>query len=275
MSTNPPSYQPPYQPQGPPPGPQGPPPGYGPPPKKTNPIVWVLVGIGAFILLIVLALAGFSVFVMHKARQAGLDPEMVRRNPGVAVVKMMAALNPNIEIVALDESRGVVTVHDKKSDKTYTVNFDDAKRGKFTINEGGRETVSVNTTGDGKDGTVEVKSADGTVKIGAGANVKPPVWIPDYPGSEPQGAYSAQSANGDSGSYHFTTRDSADKVAHFYENEFKSGGLKTNTTITNAGGSGLGGMVSGEDESRKHSAYVLIGSDNGQTTVNVTFTSKR
>src|SRR5450759_1653720 len=78
---------------------------YPPPPKKTSPIVWVLVGLGAFLLLVVIAVAGAGFFLVHKVKQAGLDPELMRRNPGLATVKMMAALNPNIEVLSVNENR--------------------------------------------------------------------------------------------------------------------------------------------------------------------------
>src|SRR5438045_2569653 len=87
-----------------PPAPPGPfPPGASgpmyPPPaaKKTSPIVWVLVGIGAFLLLVVVAIVAGGMLLLHKAKQAGLDPALMKRNPGLATVKIMAALNPNIE----------------------------------------------------------------------------------------------------------------------------------------------------------------------------------
>ena len=273
MSTNfPPNPNQPYTPNQPP---QGAP--YYPPPikKKTSPIVWIVAGIGAFLVLIVLAIAGAGFFVIHKAKQAGLDPDLLKRNPALATVKMMAALTPDIEVQSVDENRGIVTVHNKKEGKTFTVNLEDAKKGKFVFQEEGKEAVTLNATGDGKTGAVEIKSADGTLKIGGGQSAKVPTWVPDYPGSEPTVAYSAQSKDGDSGSYQFKTKDGADKVAKFYEEGLKSSGIKVTTTISNSGGSGSGGMIVGEDEGKKHSAIVLLGSDEGSTTVSVTFTVKK
>jgi hypothetical protein len=275
MSTNLPPNQPPYGNQ------QGyqPPPGapYYPPPakKKVSPIVWILGGLGAFVILIAIAVAGAGFFLVHKAKQAGLDPDLMRRNPALATVKMMAALTPNIEVQSIDEGRGIVTVRDKKEGKTFTVNLEDAKKGRFVFQEDGKDAVTLNATGDGKTGAVEIKSAEGTVKIGGGQNAKVPTWIPDYPRSEPTVAYSAQSKDGDSGSYQFKTKDPSDKVAKFYEDGLKSSGMKVTTTLSTSGGSGTGGMIVGEDEDKKHSAIVLLGSEEGSTTVSVTFTVKK
>ena len=73
----------------------------------------------------------------------------------------------------------------------------------------------------------------------------------------------------------FKTKDPADKVAHFYEEGLKSSGMKTSSTISNAGSGTVGGMISGEDESRKHSVTVLVGSEGGETTVTVNFSMKK
>ncbi len=269
--------QPPYA--GQPPGGQAgyqPPAGgpYYPPPikKKTSPLVWILAGIGAFLLLIAIVVVGAGFFLFHKVKQAGLDPDLMRRNPALATVKMMAALTPNIEVQSIDENRGLVTVHDKKEGKTYTVNLEDAKKGKFVFQEEAKDAVTLNATGDGKTGAIEIKSADGTVKIGGGQSAKIPSWVPNYPGSEPTVAYSAQAKEGDSGSYQFKTKDATDKVARFYEAGLKSSGMKVTTTISTSGNSGSGGMIVGADEDKKHSAIVLLGSDEGSTTVSVTFT---
>ena len=263
----------------PPPGafpPGAPGPVYPPPSgKKTSPLVWVLVGIGAFILLVIIAIAGAGFFLVHKVKQAGIDPDLMRRNPALATVRMMAALNPNIEVLSINEDRGLITVRDKHSGKTYSVDFEDAKKGKFIIKEGGKDAVTVNTSGDDKNASLEVKGADGTLKIGGGQNVKVPAWIPDYPGSAPQAAYSSQSKDGDSGMFAFKSQDAADKVARFYEEGFKASGMKTSSTISNAGGGTSGGLISGEDESKRHSATVLIGSESGETSVTVNFTTKK
>src|SRR4051812_39175440 len=71
-------------------------------PRKTSPIVWILLGLGVMIVLFVGALTIGGIFIVHKAKQAGLDPELWQRNPGVAVTKMLAAANPDAEIVSLD-----------------------------------------------------------------------------------------------------------------------------------------------------------------------------
>ena len=69
MSTNPPPYYP-------GPGVQ----------KKTSPLVWILAILGVFVVLVIVAVVGIGFFVAHKAKEAGLDSDMVKRNPALATM---------------------------------------------------------------------------------------------------------------------------------------------------------------------------------------------
>ncbi len=275
MSTNPPPYppQPPYQPQQQYQPQQPYPPGYPPYPvkKKTSPLVWILLGLGIFFALLIMVGVGAVFFAVHKAKQAGLDPDLVKRNPALAAVKVMAALNPDIEVLSLNEQKGLVTVRDKKSGKTYNVDFDDAKRGKFVFEEEGKPPVTITSKNNG-DGTIEVNSADGSLKIGGG-KAKVPAWVPDYPGSDPQGAFSAQNAEGSSGSYAFKTSDPVEKVSKFFQDGFRSEGMNVTDTVTNQDGHGQNAMIKAEQAPK--TALVLVGTENGTTNVSVTFTVKK
>ena len=147
-------------------------------------------------------------------------------------------------------------------------NFAETRDGKLVLKQDGKDVV-ISSGGRGSNGSVEVKSADGTVKFGAGADAKLPSWLPSYPGASTQGVYSAQTAEGASGSFSFKTSDSVAKVAEFYQDGLKSSGLKIASTIQ----SGQGSMIVAEDEDKKRTATVIIGSE-GQTTVSVTYTAK-
>jgi len=241
----------------------------GMPAKKTSPIVWILVAFGGVFLLGVILVVGLIFFGLHKIRQAGVDPALMRSNPALAMTKIFAATNPNLEVVTVDERGQNITVRDKKSGKTFHISFNDAQRGKFEMHEDGKDGVSVSSG----NGSVEVKSADGDVKYGGG-EAKVPTWIPDYPGSQPQGMFSAQSKDGHTGSFTFKTKDSADKVARFYEDGLKSSGLKVTTTSTNAGGAGFSG-VTAEDEDKAHTIHVTIIAQPGESSVTVTYQAKK
>ena len=109
-------------------------------------------------------------FFLHKARQAGFDPELMQRNPGLAITKMIAAANPDVDVLSTDEGAGKITVRDKKTGKVVTMTFDDAKKGKFSFSAQGD---------DGKTASLE---------FGAGAD-KLPSWVPAYPGAKAVGTF--------------------------------------------------------------------------------------
>jgi hypothetical protein len=236
--------------------------------KKTSPIVWILLAFGVLILLFVGAITIGGIFVVHKARQAGLDPSLWQRNPGLAATKMLAAANPDAEIVSMDERGGVVVVRDKKTGKTIRMNFADIKSGRMSLEADG-ETVSLAATGSGGSGVVEVQSKDGTARLAAGASVKIPSWLPAYSGAKETGGMSASGPDGDSGTYVFKTSDSPATVVQFYESALKKSGFAIQqkvdagvTTVLTAEGAG-------------HSLSLGASTDDGQTAVTISFTPKK
>jgi hypothetical protein len=224
-----------------------PPPAPLPPPKKSNVLKWVLIGIAACFMLFVIAVVGLGLFVAQKAKQAGLDPDLIKRSPALAAAKMVVAANPDVEMVTADEGKQEMTVRDKKTGKVYTMSFEDAKNGKFTMTENGKTTLTV------------------------GGKAKAPTWVPDYPGSDPQGAFSAQGEDGAGGTFTFKTKDSSDKVIKYYQDQFKASGLTVTSNITSQNGLSAAGMLGAQDETRKHTVTVIVGVEGGETNVAVTY----
>ena len=120
---------------------------------------------------------------------------------------------------------------------------------------------------------MEMKTSEGTMKIGAGAN-KAPDWVPVYPGSSPQSTFSSSTGTEQTGTYAFVTKDAADKVISYYGDTLKAAGFTVSNMTSNSDGK-VGGMVSGEDKANKRAVIVSLGSENDGTHVNVTFTIKQ
>jgi hypothetical protein len=213
----------------------------GVPPKKSNTLAWVLGGLGGCLVLVIIVVACLGFFAVRTAK----------KHPALAVAKIMTATNPDIEMVSVDEDRQELTVRDKKSGKTYTMSVDDAKNGKFTLKEDGRTTLTV------------------------GGKAKVPSWVPDYPGSDPQGAFSASGADGDSGTFGFKTKDSSDKVVQYYQDQFKASGMKVTSNITTQDGKSSAGMLSAQDDANKHTVTIVLSVENGETSVAVTYTTNK
>jgi hypothetical protein len=218
--------------------------------RRTSPLVWVLLivlglfGIGA------IAVIGTGAFFLNKVRQAGVDPELWRTNPGLAVGKVMAAVNPNLEVVRTNGSEGTVTLRDRHSGKQFSIGIDAARNGSFTLradDEGGKQA---------------------TIEFGGDAKI--PAWMPQYPGSKPQQVFSARGETeregGEAGSFTFKTPDSSSKISEFYEQKAREMDLPLRTSV-------FGTVIAG-DEDRGRWFKVVTSSGSDETSVSVTYGRK-
>src|SRR5260370_6216179 len=234
-----------------PPAPAGPGALPPPPPKKSRAMAFILGAVGGCLVLIIICVLGIYFFIAHKAKQAGFDTDLIKRNPAMAAAKLAVAANPDVDLVSTDEGKSEMTVRDKKTGKTYTLSFDDAKHGKFVFKEEGKGTLTV------------------------GGKAKLPSWVPDYPGSDAQGAFSASGPDGESGTFTYKTADSSDKVIKFYQDQFQSLGLKVTSNVTSQSGQSAAGMLVGEDHANKHTVTVVLGVEGSETTVGVTYATNK
>jgi|SRR5579872_7378107 len=230
-------------------------------PAKTGLLVWVLAGCGGLVVIVALI---FGV-IAYKARQF---VSSAHRNPAYATARLLAAANPDIEIVSTDEDRGTMTVHNKKTGETLTINLQDAAKGKFVFEQNGKK-AEINAHADGDKGSFEIKSSEGSMKFGTDG--KTPDWLPSYPGSTQKGVFSSQTPKGLAGSYGFTTNDSIDQVARYYEDALKKAGLAVTTNSVQQNGATGMSIVSGEDTATKRKAVVTATPSQGATGVSVTF----
>jgi hypothetical protein len=206
-----------------------------PPPKKSNALLWVLVGIGGFFLLIALVVVGGIAYVA--------------RNPAIVMTKLITASNPNVEVLSVDKGSQQVILRDKKTGKTYNISFDDVKKGRFSM-----------------------RGTDGHSSFSIGGDAKIPAWVPDYPESHPQAAFSAKGDDGESGTFTFKTSDSEAKVAKFYRDQFQSSGMRISSEATT---SSNGTVMTAEDEVKNHTVTAIVGVDGSRTTVAVTYVTNR
>lgn len=242
-----------------------------PPPKSSGGkvLLWIFGGLAALVLLVVVCLAGLGFFMMHKARQAGLDPELMRKNPALAAAKMVVIANPDVQLVSSNDASGTMVVRDKKTGKLTTLKFDAANKKMVVTDDQGK---TVTATLDSNAGTVKMESEDGTVKIGANAD-KAPAWVPVYPGSTPQNTISV-SGKGEqkqSGTYVCVVKDDPAKVLSYYAGQLTAAGMKL-TRTTSGEDAKSGGIVSGEDNGR--SVIVTVSADSEGTHVSVMYSDK-
>jgi hypothetical protein len=213
-------------------------------------LVWVLIilvgifGIGA------VAVVGTGAFVIHKARQAGIDSDLWRTNPGLAVGRMAEAFNRNLEVLRTDEGDGTVVLRDRHTGKQFRINIDSARNGRF----------SLKAEEEGKEATVEI-----------GGDVKVPSWVPHYPGSHPEGVFSAKGRSdeeaGEAGMFTFHTPDSREKVVAFYEQKARDMGLDVHARA-------FGTVLAGSEDHGDFLKVVTVGNAD-ETKVTVTYKRKQ
>ena len=230
-------------------------------------ILWVVGIIGGFILICVIGFVITVGFVVHKVKQTG---DLAQKNPGLAAAKVMATMNPNVELVSSDDNAGTIVVRDKRTGKTTTMKFDPASKTMVVTDDNGK-TATIGL--DSNAGTVKVESSDGTVKLGSGAD-KAPSWVPQYPGSSPQNTYSASQQGKQSGIYTFTIADSAQKVLDYYASQLNSGGMQVTRVNTSSSGKNAG-MVTGQDKDSAHTVVVTASEESDGTHVSVTYEEKK
>jgi hypothetical protein len=216
--------------------------------KKTSPLVWILAGIGVIVVLAMITCGVGAFFIGRGLKNAGFDSDLMKKNPGLAMTKMVTALNPNFEVVSTNDGAGTVTVREKSTGKTVTYKFDPDKQSLVIIGDDGAQ-----------------------VKIGASAANKMPDWAPVYPGSSPEGTYSVQSSEGNSGTFTFKTSDAASKVTSYYQDQLRAAGF--NVTLVSSGDQG--GMLSAEDADKKRTIIITAGASNGTTTASVIVNEKK
>ena len=265
-----------------------PPAGGTPVPPKTGGgakvLLWILGIFVGFMVLVIVAFAAIGFYVAHKVKQAA-------SNPVYAAARLAVAANPDLETVSSDDSSGIITVRDRKTGKVSTMKIDPEKRVMVVTDEHGKTvTMKLDTarnrlvmtddqgktasiTADAQAGNIEVKSADGTVKMGAGAD-KAPDWVPVYPGTTPQNTFSASDDKNVTGSYVFTTKDAVDRVLTYYGDTLKSAGFKVSNTTSNSNGK-ISGMVSGNTDEDKQTVLVTAGDDTDGTKVSVSYSNKK
>ena len=208
--------------------------------------------------------AGFV--VARKAKQAGLDTELMKRNPGLAAAKMVAAMNPNVEVVSADEDRGTITMREKSTGKKVTLNFEDVKNGRivFKDDEGGEVAIQ----GNDKDG-VTVRTKEGTMR--AGSTWTPPGWVPTYSGAKVESGSHVQSAASDGGVGSLTTTDSVDDVLKFYEDTLKGQGMQVTRQMVSGDGTNRVGTLSAHDADQKKNVNVTATVEGGSTKIVLTY----
>jgi len=259
--TQPPS-QPPYQ----------PPPAGATPVRKTSPWVWVAVGCGGLLIIILLAVTVGGFLFARKAKDILAEAE---GNPAMAAVRLAVSMNPELEVVDADDDDGIITVRNKRTGEEFTVDMAEAEQGRIRFRNEKGEEISFSTRGEGGKREFKVESDKGDFSFGAGDDSALPDWVPRYPETEPTGTMTSRSDRGVEGGFSFDTKDSVRDVLAYFEKQLEALGMEVSTNTFEQDGVTQGGVVGGESKDRGRTCTVTASRGDDGTSVAVSYKEER
>ena len=250
---------------------QSPPPTGAPqPPKKgMGPLAWIGIGCGVIVIVGFIVMAAGAYLFKSKI----VDP--MKKNPGMVLAKGVIAANPDLDLVSSDDAAQTLTVHNKKTNETITMNLDDVKNGRFKFSsDKGSASFDVSQQG------ISVKAKDdkgqeSTFVAGAGAPKDLPAWLPTYPGATVTSGFSSKSGQGTTRTFALTTSDAVDKVVAFYSDQLKNNGLTVVAPTTVAvGGQTTMSTITADSPDKKRHVQVAVQAVNGQSQASISYEEK-
>ena len=238
-----------------------------PPAKKSKVLVYVLAGCGGLIVITLVGVLAFVLFIRQKVGD-------VSGNPALAAARVVAALNPNVEVVSTDERAGKITLRDKQTGKTVTFDASDVQKGHISFEGDSGERVEIQGQGEGGSGSVTVKGPDGSMQFGEGSLAKVPDWVPKYPGAQAVGTFTMQGGTGDAGTFQLKCGGSVDQVASFFEREMKGAGMAVQKNSMQSDGGGTT-IVIGQDEASGRTVSATVSSSSEGTVAQITYQTKK
>lgn len=238
-------------------------------PKKKGMSGLAVAGIGCGALLLLTGIAG-GLLVMkgcQKIKEVAGDLDF-EKNPTKAAAMIALRMNPDLEVITVNDATGEVTVKEKKSGDTITMSFDDIAQGKFTIKNAKGETVTMDASNAEKQGVV-VTGPEGQTVIG-GSQSAPPDWVQLYPGASQNGGMRNEKGKSVNGSYAMETADSNENVSKYYGEQLKAAGYETNFTATRTADGDMT-MINATKDAGKRTLTVMIQSTGGKTHIGLSY----
>jgi hypothetical protein len=237
--------------------------------KGLSPLAWVGIGCLGLVVIGGIVATIVTMFLFGKAKEFASEME---EDPVATTAKVLAAANPDIELVSTDKENRTVTFRDVKTGEELTFGYDDIENGRVTFSSGSETAELEVTGGDDESGGLTVRTSEGTATFSAGDDAPDlPAWVPVYPGATPKGNFSAEAADQRTGTFSFTSDADLEAILDYYESEAKSAGLESKSRTTTNEGAFL--VIASSDEIR--GLTVMASKPGSGTEVVVSFTEKR
>lgn len=195
--------------------------------KKRNIWLWVLVGCGGLTVLGVLVAAVVAYFLYYAADQ-------VAKNPVRSAAKVVEMLNPDIEVISVDEEKQLVTFRDKKTGTVTTVSLEELQKRRQPASSDGRSS---------DDAPQSRPSGASTPNVGGGDAGDLPAWVLVYPGAKVIAKVVSGGGGKVSGTLTLEADATADAVLKFYEEQLN----RTGFSVTRAAAGGVRAVYAKRD----------------------------
>jgi hypothetical protein len=234
------------------------PPGAATPSKKGFSLtLGVLLALGGLLVVAGLAVLAGGLILVRGARQAG--PEV-----GLAAARRLASSHPDLEVVGVDRAAGKVTLRQKSSGKTLTLNLEEIRQGKISFETGESDPGETALEAAGK----PIEGRSGTVERPAGDEVRLPAWLPVYAGAEVKGSTRSRIGDDELVSLILLTEDPVERVSAFYRGVLERAGFTVDLSSHATGG--RADLISAASSDGKRRASVIVGREEEGTVITLT-----
>ena len=222
------------------------------------------VGIGCGIVVLLGLIVGgiAAAFLVKKGTEFVAEAE---KNPALATAKLLAAADPNVEVVGSDDVAQTVTLKNLQTGQQVTVDLKGLQEGKIAWeDESGRSEISASGE------QVSISGSDGSTATFAAGSGQIPAWVPTYPNGQANGISSFSNNESDGGLFTVTTTDPAEQASTWYQEELKKLGFVIEGTSLNTTGTTVAAVFSATNEATQQSIGFLAAQENGSTQVSIT-----
>ncbi|HVS02771.1 MAG TPA: hypothetical protein VMT16_08385 [Thermoanaerobaculia bacterium] len=233
--------------------------------KGLHPLAWVAIGCAALVVIGGIVTVVATMFVGSKVKGF---VERAEKNPELVAVEMMAAANPEVEIVASDEDARTVTLRNTATGEVTTLDFADVREGRIRWSGEGEEEAELSMGGE--EGVFEVRSKEGTFRLGAGGEI--PAWVPAYPGGTTESGFRSEDAQQVAGTFMIETGDPLDQAFEFYNRQLAAQGYELSETQFSSP-QGRGAMLNGSQEGRQ--LNLTFSEEDGRTKIAVGYSLQK
>jgi hypothetical protein len=229
---------------------------------------WVAIGCVGILVLGGIAVGGAVWWGARKVTSVAHD---IANDP-TAAIEMALKLNPEIEVIDRDAGSGKVTIRNKRTGETVTMDMEDLKQGRISF-ESAEGTATFNL--DQQSGKMEITTEGedgGTMTLGGDTQL--PSWVPNYPGAVSEGVYNAETPEQVGGTFTSSTTAGLDEVFAYYKGQLEGGGYKV-TENRYSGPQGNGGMLVGESADGRRTLTFTMQVTDGKTQVGGMYSEKK